>query len=103
MTTIKTPLPEKKYDIIEHPQYAGESSTSLNIEATLESIIDYLAELTEVVNEAIAEKNYGVPTPTLKETLLREIDRIPVRSSDTHYGSFIKKTHVEAIINRLIP
>lgn len=121
MTTIKTPLPEKKFDIIEHPQYAGESITSLNIEATLESIIDYLAELTEVVdgkqNALTIESTHAIHrgtttvTPTLKVTLLNALSQLPRYhtvttkvTDDTILKSYtIAFSDVEAIINRLVP
>jgi hypothetical protein len=52
MTTFKTPLPEKQYNIardFDGTTTGGTASSSLNIERTLDCIITYLAELTEVV------------------------------------------------------
>jgi len=48
MTTIKTPLPEKQYNIV-HDFTGVASSSSLNVEKTFDVIFDYLAELTAVV------------------------------------------------------
>ena len=79
---------------------------------TINQLIDYLAELTEVVEgkqKFDAEKWYrGEPqnttTPTLKETLLGEINKQPQFLFMAGRGkTHIRKEDVEAIINRLMP
>ena len=92
MTTIKTPLPEKQYNVV-HDFTGIASSSSLNVEKTLDVIIDYLAELTEVVE--------GKQTLNLKETLMADIKE--AAWEDSWSMSVVNVKDVEAIINRLVP
>ena len=102
---MKTPLP-RKYTAPFTPE-----------ERDHNQFVDYLAELTTVVEgkqangasgkpyvfpHQVGEQSLAKSVPTLKETLLREIAELP------DYGiagqSFtIKRSDVEAIINRLMP
>jgi hypothetical protein len=121
---MKTLLPEKiKGEIFEMGDFKGESlSTGDN---TINQIITYLAELTEVVEGKQTKRYTGldergfetsetvkqyVPyevtdTPTLKEQLLGEIAELPNAKHwnyDKIEGYEKARQDVEAIINRLI-
>jgi hypothetical protein len=97
---LKTPLPEKLY----FDQYTPDQLT-----ATINQLITYLAELTEVVEgrQSLAELNILVQEKqdkqwrehTLKEQLLGEIAELP----RVGVSNFVHVSDVESIINRLIP
>ncbi len=73
----------------------------------INQLIDYLAELTEVVDKlvTIVDDVENTP-PSLKETLLGEIGELPDYGKvlGSRGKSFtIARSDVEAIINRLMP
>lgn len=90
--TMKTPLPEK---------IVADWVDNERLIEKLNQLIDYIAELTEVVNELIQptsaqnEENVSQP-PTLKEALLDKLNELWFKD-EFHIDN------VEAIINRLMP
>lgn len=118
---MRTPLPEKQYDVVPSILFEGISTTTLNVEASLDAIITYLAELSEVVDRIgrhLAKLPVDNPEErhlTLKEKLLGAMpNKKPFKhysgdSGDAEWNRGYDKgynaalTDVEAIINRLIP
>jgi hypothetical protein len=106
MTTIKTLLPEK----LPPAEVIFTSPFTLN---AINQLINYLAELTEVVEGKRALHEHMEQTcsktseseqitPTLKEQLLDEIYRLH-EIYDIKDIPHINKEEVKAIINRIIP
>lgn len=96
---LKTPLPEK----MPGSRFLGEESLSREAQ-TINQLITYLAELTEVVEGKSAPVYQSVlPASTLKEQLLGEIKQLSVRFNTDSNDWVVNYKEVEAIINRLIP
>lgn len=104
---LKTPLPE---ELSSFPFEVARNYSRDTLEQfykrdkTLNQLITYLAELTEVVEGkqkmSYQEKSIRDLTPTLKEQLSEAISKLPRIAGTTR---FVDSADVEAIINRLIP
>lgn len=107
MTTIKTPLPNKaEGNVISMNDDGTDIVQMTGTDAKINQLIDCIAELREAMEGKMDKLPFDTASvsevATLKETLLGEISEL------TDYGiagqSFtIKRSDVEAIINRLIP
>jgi hypothetical protein len=115
---LKTPLPEKiKSSIRFEPTDQGVQErqiTAGEVANTVNQLITYLAELTEVVEgkmdnwtqvkvetRAYPASTAVIGTPSLKEQLLGEIKKLDCLNEIG--GNMVFEDDVEAIINRLMP